>query len=381
MMPAIVASKKARFFSWYDRLGRARAKLSSTARNARYIEHLIREPKTIGPDAVASLVQTVNLVIEARCNIRCKCCHYFATRDEASLDRTFDLPRMIELINEVPNALVAITGGEPLMSPARVVETAQALLRKNQAMALVTNSLPLADPKRGELARGVLLNGLSRSDRAKLRVQCSVDIEHQVASRLSVEEYVARCNAAIRHLTSAGFPVSTRSIVTSRDEYLFFKDHVLPMAKTGVTLGASVQPDIYDLSRFADALQRQELGDVSARLGPAYLRRIFDEVKRDARRDVTASPSTLRTAPWIFIEINARGVKGPSGFISDGAHHSSVLEMLRSYDWLNVADSIVPQITISQNAFFYRINRRKRSVTLNIPYILGRILQGRRRFV
>lgn len=381
MTPDVVTSKRARFFAWYNRFSLVRRKLTSAARNARHIEKLLQAPASIGPGAVAGLVQTVNLVIEARCNIRCSCCHYFATRADSSLDASMDVPRMMRLLDEVPHALVAITGGEPLLSPARVVDTAQALLRRGQALALVTNSLPLADPRRGELNRGILLNGLTRAERARLRVQCSVDIQHQVASRLSVEDYASRCHAAVRHLAAAGFPVFTRSIVTSREDYLFYRDHVLPLAKAGVTLGAAVQPDIYDLTGFVAALDRGELGDVSARLGDAYLRCIRSDVKRDGREKSDVGVAGLRTAPWVFIEINARGVKGPSGFVADGAHHSSVIEMLRSYDWLKVAESIVPQITISQNALLFRVNHRNRSVTLDLPYILGKVLRRGRRDV
>ena len=368
-----MASRRAWLFAWSDRVGRTRTKLTSAARNARYIERLIREPKTIGADAVANLVMTVNLVIEARCNIRCSCCHYFATRDEASIDRHFDLAHMLQQLDEVPNAVVAITGGEPLMSPERVVETAQALLRRRRAMALVTNCLPLADPLRGDHARWILLNGLSESNRGKLRIQCSVDLEHQAASRLPVEEYAARCRAAIRYLSSAGFPVFTRTILTSREDYEFFKYHVLPLAETRTTLGASVQPDVYNLPRFVDAFNKQELGDIGRRIGPDYLNTILDDVKR-TRNGPGGPSSTLRTAPWCFIEIGAKGVKGPSSFVSYGAHHPSVLEMFRSYDWLSVADSIVPQITISRNASLYRIDRRKGSVTLNVPHVFSKIL-------
>jgi hypothetical protein len=275
-------------------------------------------------------------------------------------------------VDEVPNAIVAITGGEPLMSPARVVEAAQALLRKNRAMALVTNLLPLADPKRGEIARGVLVSGVKPSDRTRLRVQGSVDLEHQQASRLPVEEYVARCHTAIRYLTAAGFPVFTRSIVSSQIENLFFKEHVLPLVQRRLTLGASMQPDIYNLPGFSAAFQRRELGDIEDRLGSTYLKQILGEVRR-ARGKPAPGLAPLRTAPWVFVEINAHGVKGPSSFVAGGTHHTTVLDMLRSYDWLAVADSIVPQITISQNAFIYRLNRRNRKVTLNMAYILGKI--------
>ncbi len=379
MKTASATSPRARFYAWYNRVGLARRKVSTAVRNARYIEQLIRDPATIGPRAVASLVQTVNLVIEARCNIRCSCCHYFATRDESVPAQGVDLARMIGLLDEVPNAVVAITGGEPMMAPARVVETARALLLRNQPMALVTNSLPLVEPKRGELNRGILFNGLSRSDRARMRVQCSVDIQHQVASRLTVEEYVARCHAAIRFLTSAGFPVFTRSIVTSRTDYLFYRECVLPLARNGVTLGAVVQPDMYDLKGFAAALARAELGDMDIRLGSSYLGCILADVKRDAVAASKADVSALRTAPWAFVEINARGVKGPSGFVSEGAHYSSVIEMLRSYDWLSIADSIVPQITISENAQLYRVDRRDKSVSLDTAYIVRKVLRRRRR--
>lgn len=216
---------------------------------------------------------------------------------------------------------------------------------------------------------------MNRTERARLRVQCSIDIQHQVASRLSVEEYVARCHAAVRHLTTAGFPVFTRSIVTSRTEFLFFQDHVLPLFKSGVTLGASVQPDIYDLPAFADAFRRDELGDMGARLGKSYLRQILTAGTRDPREVATASLAALRTAPWVFIEVNSGGVKGPSGFVAKGEHYPSVLAMLRSYRWLEIADTIVPQITISQNAFLYRIDRRNGAVTLNKSYLLLKLLQ------
>lgn len=377
----IVASKKARFFAWRDHLGRVRRKLSSTTRNARHIQRLLREPQTIGPDAVASLVQTVNLVVEVRCNIRCSCCHYFATRDDGTADVGADLPRMLKLVDEVPHAVVAITGGEPLMAPARVVDAARALLNQNRAIALVTNSLPLGDPRRGDLTRGILLQGLNAAQRSRLRVQCSLDIQHQQASRLSVEEYVRRCRHAIEQLALAGFPVFTRSIVTSRDEYRFFADHVLPLSRQKLTLGASLQPDVYDLPKFVSALAADELGDMPARMGTSYLRRIQEETSRrtgsgqPARR--VAASDTLRTAPWAFIEINDRGVRGPSSFVANGTHHASVLEMLRSYDWLAVADEIVPQITITQNAFFYRVNRKTRAVTVNLPHVLRKLMQRR----
>lgn len=379
MMPVNSSATQPPGLSWHERINRARSKLTSVLRNTRHIETLLWAPREISPATVASLVQTVNLVIEARCNIRCSCCHYFATRDESSLDLRWDLPRMLALLDEVPHALVAITGGEPLMSPALVVETAQALLKRKRSMALVTNCLPLADPKRGELARGILLSGISPADRAQLRVQCSVDLQHQAASRLSVEEYVARCQSACRALAAAGFPVFTRTIVTTRDEYAFFKERVLPWAESGATLGASVQPDIYDLPRFAAALRGRELGDMGARLGPAYLKRIVEEGDR-GRPAIPAENSTaLRTAPWVFIEVNARGVKGPSGFVAEGEHHASVLEMMRSYDWLRVADTIVPQITISRNAFPYRIDRRRHSVALHVPHLLRSVLWRRHR--
>jgi hypothetical protein len=374
-IPSAFAVRNAHFSTWRHRFGRAQSKLRSAIKNARYIERLIQAPQTIGPDAAASLVRSVNLVIESRCNIRCPCCHYFATRNAAALDRGFNLPRMLELIDEVPHAGIGITGGEPLMAPARVVEAAQALLQRGRQTTLVTNSLPLFETKRGEVTRDLLLNGLSREDRAKLRVRCSVDLQHYEGGNLPLDEYIAKCHAAIRFLTSSGFPVSTRSIVTTREEYEFFRDHVLPLKARGVTLAASVQPDIYALPKFATAFQRQELGDVGARLGSSYLKLILDHAARGPNSDAAADRSIFRTAPWVLIEVNARGVKGPSGFLTAETHHQSVLEMLRSYDWLHIADSMMPQITISHNAFLYRIDRRNRSVTLNIPYILGKFLQ------
>jgi hypothetical protein len=377
----IVASKKARFFAWRDHLGRVRSKLSSTTRNARHIQRLLREPRTIGPEAVASLVQTVNLVVEVRCNIRCSCCHYFATRDDGTADVGADLPQMLKLVDEVPHAIVAITGGEPLMSPARRPPPARALLNKNRAIALVTNSLPLSDPRRGDLTRGILLQGLNEAQRSRLRVQCSLDIQHQQASRLSVDEYVRRCQHAIQQLTLAGFPVFTRSIVTSRDEYRFFEEHVLPLSRQKLTLGASLQPDVYDLPKFVAALAADELGDMASRLGSSYLRRIQQELPPPTGDGLplrrVPSVGTLRTAPWAFIEINDHGVRGPSSFVANGTHHASVLAMLRSYDWLAVADSIVPQITITQNAFFYRVDRDTRTVTVNLPHVLRKLMQRR----
>jgi uncharacterized radical SAM superfamily Fe-S cluster-containing enzyme len=124
LTPTTAASGNARFSAWRDRLSSAQGKLSFAIRNARYIQRLLQNPHTINSEAVASLVRTVNLVIESRCNILCPCCHYFATRDGAALDRSFNLPRMLEPVDEVPHANIAITGGEPLMAPARVVEAA-----------------------------------------------------------------------------------------------------------------------------------------------------------------------------------------------------------------------------------------------------------------
>jgi hypothetical protein len=375
LTPTTAASGNARFSAWRDRLSSAQGKLSFAIRNARYIQRLLQNPQTIDSEAVASLVRTVNLVIESRCNILCPCCHYFATRDGAALDRSFNLPRMLEPVDEVPHANIAITGGEPLMAPARVVDAARALLQRGRQTAVVTNSLPLFEPKRGETTREVLVNGLSREERAKLRVRCSVDLQHRVGSNLPVEEYVKRCHAAIRFFQASGFPVFTRSIVTTRDEYQFFKDHALPLKAEKVTLGASVQPDIYDLPTFAAAFQKQEMGDIGTRLGSSYLKLILEHAAGDTKSESTARRSTLRTAPWVLIEVNTRGVKGPSGFVPTGSHHQSVLEMMRSYDWLPIANSIVPQITISRNAFLYRVDRT-RAVTLNIPYILSKLLRG-----
>ncbi len=367
---------KAHPYAWPDRFSGARKKLLSTLRNARHIECLFREPKTISPEGAASLVRTVNLLVEARCNIVCSCCHYFATRNAAAADRSFDLTRMLAMIDEVPNAVVGITGGEPLMSPDRVAEAARALLARGRITAVVTNSLPLTDIKRGELARGILLNGLSPAERAKLRIRCSIDLQHQVGSRLALSEYINRCHAAIRFLKSSGFPVHTRSIVTTREEYEFFKEHVLPLSISGVTLGASVQPDMYDLAGFAAAFQRKELGDVGVRIGSSYLKHILHHVGRTPNSDPRPQVSTLPAAPWALIEVSAQGVKGPSCFLPSGTHHHSVLEMLRSYDWLPIVDSMVPQITITQNAFPYRIDRRNRAVSLNLRYIVGKMLRS-----
>lgn len=366
---------KARSSGWRNRITGARSKLLSTIRNARHIESLIREPQTIGPETAASLVRTVNLLVEARCNIVCSCCHYFATRDAVSADRSFDLTQMLALIDEVPNAVVGITGGEPLMSPKRVAEAARALLARGRITAVVTNSLPLTDPKRGELARGILLDGLSPPERARVRIRCSIDLQHQAGSRLTLADYVSRCHAAVHFLKSSGFPISTRSIVTTGEEYGFYRDHVLPLSTSGVTLGASVQPDMYDLTGFVAAFQRKELGDVGVRLGSSYLKHIIQHAGRQPNADPAPLASILPTAPWALIEVSAQGVKGPSCFLPSGTHHSSVLEMLRSYDWLPIVDTIVPQITITQSAFPYRIDRRTRGVSLNFPYIIGKMLR------
>lgn len=362
--------------AWRNRFTGARNKLLSTIRNARHIETLFREPQTVGLEAAASLVRTVNLLVEARCNIVCSCCHYFATRNAVAADRSFNLPQMLALIDQVPNAVVGITGGEPLMSPGRVAESARALLARGRATAIVTNSLPLTDPKRGELARAILLNGLSPAERAKLRIRCSIDLQHQVGSRLALPDYVSRCHAAVRFLKSSGFPVYTRSIVTNREEYGFFKEHVLPLSTGGETLGASVQPDMYDLVGFAAAFERQELGDIGVRLGSSYLKHILHHVGRTPNSGPASQSSILPAAPWALIEVSAQGVKGPSCFVPSGTHHHSVLHMLRSYDWLPIVDSIVPQITITQNAFPYRLDRRRRAVSLSFPYIVGKMLRG-----
>jgi MoaA/NifB/PqqE/SkfB family radical SAM enzyme len=372
-MPLPPAQSK-RLSSWGKRLAGVPRTFFYLLRNARHIQQLIRAPQTIGPDAAASLVRTVNLLIEQRCNIRCSCCHYFKAYDSSEKGPEFNLPRLMTLIDEVPQANVAISGGEPLMSPARVVDTARALLGRQRETAIVTNGLPLAEGGRSKATREVLLNGLSRLERGMLRVRVSVDIEHRDGGRLGTDEYVKRCHSAIEFLTASGFSVYTRSIVTTPEEYRFYREYVLPLTRTGVTKGASVQPDMYALHNFHTALRRGELGDVAARLGAPYIGRIAEYVSRDADERPDSTTSALRTAPWVLIEVNARGVKGPSGFLPGASHHGSVIAMLRSYDWLRIADSMVPQITISRNALPYRINRRNRAVSVNFPHLLGRLL-------
>jgi hypothetical protein len=139
---------------------------------------------------------------------------------------------------------------------------------------------------------------------------------------------------------------------------------------------ASVQPDIFNLVGFADSVRTGQMGDILKRLAPEYAKLIMVLSRPELDSNACSKASALRTAPWALIEVNTEGVRGPSPFYQNSKHHFSVLDMLQSYDWLQILESIVPQMTICENALPYLLDKDTRTVRLNLLYFVGKPLKA-----